>query len=195
MGTIYVLKNTINKKCYVGQTGRFLAQRFSWHRSSKNNSAISSAIHKYGWDRFERFVFFVPNDILNELEIEMIRRLNSILHGYNLTDGGDGGWHHTENVKKKMSKRMRGPRNPNFGKIFSEEHVRHLKESHLGINHRDETKEKIRASTMGSGNHAFGKSKSLEQRKKISESKIGQHRGDTWILLGGKRIWMKRGTG
>jgi hypothetical protein len=52
------------------------------------------------------------------------------------------GKHPTQITLKKMSLRMMGKNNPNFGKHFSKEHIQKLKISHLGKKQSDETKKK-----------------------------------------------------
>lgn len=95
-GTIYIIKNKINKKVYIGQTTININERFKQHMK---NSTINSkkqkfyrAIKKYGRKNF--YIEALENDIdenkLNEKEIYYIDKYNSFFDGYNSTKGGKG---------------------------------------------------------------------------------------------------------
>ena len=45
---IYIVKNTINKKCYIGQTWQNLDRRFYEHKKQKKCPKLFNAINKYG---------------------------------------------------------------------------------------------------------------------------------------------------
>jgi group I intron endonuclease len=85
---IYEIKNKINGKIYIGQ-----------HSSNELNTYYGSgklikyAIDKYGIENFERTILEIcsSKDELNEREKYWIKEKNSIINGYNLTDGGTGG--------------------------------------------------------------------------------------------------------
>lgn len=103
-GDIYVITNLINGKQYVGQSkalrGGYL-YRWSQHvndsKKTSRQSAISSAIAKYGVENFkidliERRVFKHELDCikwLNSTEISYIKKLNSFEDGYNCSIGGE----------------------------------------------------------------------------------------------------------
>lgn len=95
-GLIYIIKNKINDKVYIGQTTSNLKTRFSQHckKSTINNRhyKIYNAIKKYGRDNF--YIELLENNIplveLNEKEIEYIEKYDSFKNGYNSTKGGDG---------------------------------------------------------------------------------------------------------
>ena len=126
---IYILKNKINGKIYVGQTA-VLKQRIHHHRYCGKNpktgerSVIHKAIKKYGFDNFELSKIECPIHELNEMEIEMIKKLNSkVPNGYNLSDGGEGvrGFKLTEEQRKKISEKKKGiPLTEEAKKIISE---------------------------------------------------------------------------
>lgn len=92
---MYLLRNKINGKCYVGQTVN-LAKRFQKHRDEARHHtsgmAVGFAIEKYGWDAFEKYVLeqcSSPEE-LNAAEEYWIAKHNSIFpHGYNIERGGD----------------------------------------------------------------------------------------------------------
>lgn len=125
IGYIYIIKNTINDKVYIGKTTQGIDVRFKQHKSGLNNqnpkrqSYLKNAMKKYGVDNFyyEELYRCEIDDIdelnthLSQKEIEFIKQYNA--HGdggYNLTDGGDGssygesnlffGKKHTDKTKK-----------------------------------------------------------------------------------------------
>ena len=95
-GLIYIIKNTINDKVYIGQTTTTLKTRFAQHRKKSVISSrfykLYNAIRKYGKDKFyiELLEKDIPINKLNEREIYYIDKFNSCNSGYNTTKGGDG---------------------------------------------------------------------------------------------------------
>lgn len=151
MGMIYIFKNKLNYKCYVGQTVQPLKDRISAHIATRN-SLLGRAIRKYGRDAFDSFEFRgIPVHLLDYAEINMIRRIGSISpRGYNLSLGGNGnsgglsashrakiglkhrGRHLSEETKKKLSIAHLGIPSPNKGMHQSEEAKRKSSLSHMG---------------------------------------------------------------
>ena len=95
-GIIYIIKNKLNDKVYIGQTTTNIKTRFNQH--CKNSTLKSrhyklyNAIKKYGKDKFYIEILEQGVDInkLDEREIYYIEKYNSYLKGYNSTKGGDG---------------------------------------------------------------------------------------------------------
>ena len=89
--TIYLHKNKINGKCYVGQTSQSLSAR--WGREGyhyKEQSLFYRAILKYGWDNFEHLVLEenIPMEKADERECYWGIKYNSLSpNGYNLILG------------------------------------------------------------------------------------------------------------
>jgi hypothetical protein len=82
-GTIYIIKNKINNKLYVGQTIKSFEDRLQDHING--NQFIDRFINKYGIDNFEVYVYYnIPIILLNYFETKLIYKLNSISsNGYN----------------------------------------------------------------------------------------------------------------
>ena len=114
MGTIYKITCLINGKAYVGQTRQSFKRRITEHKrdSSKGRPGIDAAIAKYGWANFTAEIIEVcPVEMLNEREMYWIAKLNSkVPHGYNLTDGGDGGrgCSPSAETRAKISAKLKG---------------------------------------------------------------------------------------
>lgn len=117
-GIIYIIKNIINNKSYIGQTlsygsnGRKLGinKRFKTHiNNSKNNKnscrILENAIRKYGSENFVIIEICKCNiENLNSNEIKYIKIFNTVSpNGYNLQTGGGNGRKHNESTKKLMS--------------------------------------------------------------------------------------------
>jgi group I intron endonuclease len=88
MGIIYLIKNKINEKCYIGQTTYSLKKRFREHCQS--HSLIGKALREYGAINFEKLVIKdIKNEKLNEEEVSFINEYNCIApNGYNIEKGG-----------------------------------------------------------------------------------------------------------
>jgi group I intron endonuclease len=113
---IYILKNINNGKVYVGQSidieNRFNDHFKSLRNNNHTNKYLQAVYNKYGEDIFECGIIEVCDENeLDDREIYWISYLNSNdnQYGYNLTIGGDGtrGYVYTEEVKKKMSQKMK----------------------------------------------------------------------------------------
>lgn len=125
---IYIIKNLINGKFYVGESLN-ISQRMCSHRGRKNQQMISKAIHKYGIDNFDVTVYYMPNfdkKSLISLEEQVIQKFNSLCpSGYNVCKKGidNSGVKMTDASKKKMSqnsflKGKRGASNPRSKPVF-----------------------------------------------------------------------------
>ena len=95
--SIYIIRNTINDKVYIGQTTMTVRERFTCHMKPSNTKKktsykIYNAINKYGSDKF--YVETLENNIdlskINDVEISYIDKFDSYYNGYNSTKGGDG---------------------------------------------------------------------------------------------------------
>lgn len=141
------------------------------------------ALKKYGVNNFELVLVEdnIPEELVDNKEKEYIMKYNTFFKnnlGYNMTLGGQGvhGYSHTDETKKKLSEKLHQTwidmkinnpdeykkqckiRSDNLkGKLFSEEHKQHIKDSiqrnkdngtyvnaFKGRKHSEETIEKIR---------------------------------------------------
>ena len=120
---IYIFKNNINGKCYIGQAislRKRLKQHLNNVRTHKYDLPLYRAIYKYGFHNFTVDILesFIPENISNEelikkldkLEIKYIEEYDSYNNGYNCTKGGDYGvlgLKMTEQQKKNISKAVK----------------------------------------------------------------------------------------
>lgn len=95
--SIYIIKNKVNDKVYIGQTTMTVRERFMCHMKpstakKKGNYKIYNAVNKYGSDKF--YVETLEDNIVlsdvNKRETFYIDMFNSYYEGYNSTKGGDG---------------------------------------------------------------------------------------------------------
>ena len=182
MRFIYLAKNLINGKCYVGQTKDF-QNRVKGHLNEADAGkgyAFHAAIRKHGK---ENFVFEVieecDDDDVNERECIWIERFDSFKRGYNLTSGGGCCFQFSEetiqkirNANSNLSEEQRYIKGSAFrGKHLTEEHKQKLREANKGKIPPcyEETRRKRSESMKGKNTSP----KSAEHRQKLSEA----HRG------------------
>ena len=104
--TVYIHRNKINNKAYVGQTNQKVENRWGKGSIYKPCVLFYRAIQKYGWDNFEHIVFVSgltqkEADVMEKGLIALFNTTNPSL-GYNIKQGGDN---HSlsEETKKKIS--------------------------------------------------------------------------------------------
>ena len=148
---IYIWRNKVNGKQYVGQAKNFRQRtkehkRVSFNENQKYdyNVPLHCAIRKYGIKNFEVCILeFNLNDYgeMNQKEIYYIEKFDTLANkkGYNVANGGKNtnkfaGKTEEEmrEISKKMSEAMKGENNPNYGKKLSEETKRKISEAKKG---------------------------------------------------------------
>jgi len=133
--TIYLRRNLVNGKCYVGQTKDFKKREWQWKclKSHYANPNIDEDRELYGLDKFTVEILAETDnrDEAFEIEQRFIADYNSIYpNGYNISTGGYGysgvegywkGKHLSEEVKQKISDAKKGKNNPMYGKLNRED--------------------------------------------------------------------------
>lgn len=94
--SIYIHKNKVNNKMYIGMTNRKLETRFGKEgKNYKNSIRFYNAIQKYGWENFEHILLLsgLSRQQAEEKEKEIIAKYNTTNNefGYNISKGGTGG--------------------------------------------------------------------------------------------------------
>lgn len=165
---VYMHKNKINGKVYIGLTGRKPEYRWSNGNGYKHNPYFYSAIQKYGWDGFEHKIIKdnLTEQEAQDLEVSLISKYDSTnrLYGYNVLLGGNLGTLGVEmskETRQKMSESRMGKLNHFYGK-----------------QHTDKSKEKMSIAKIGKycGENSwnYGKHVSDETKKKISDFNKGK---------------------
>lgn len=92
-GIIYCYTNTVNGKCYVGQTvneGLRKVQHLRDALSYNKQTAFARAIRKYGIDKFQyNIIETVAISLLNDRETYWIEQFEGYTKGYNSTKEGN----------------------------------------------------------------------------------------------------------
>lgn len=114
---IYLLRNKINGKCYVGQTTKDVNERLRGHRNkatckTPGRLPITLAIRKHGWSAFDKFVLETCDTVeaLDAAERYWITHYDCLApQGYNLESGGGKAIReiHPE-TRRKLSEASRG---------------------------------------------------------------------------------------
>lgn len=120
MCSIYVIKNSVNDKVYVGQTWRTIERRFQTHLQNSTAShcvKLRRAVNKYGKENFriELLTICHSQEMADYWEIFFIRKFSSIKRGYNILEFANSrkGTKHSAKTKKRMSTARKGEGNAN----------------------------------------------------------------------------------
>jgi len=148
---VYIIRNTINSKVYVGQTWNTIEQRFSRHKRSKDSIKLHHAMNKYGSNNFYIELLVSCNDqrLADSLEKFWIISFNSIDNGYNIREGGLGG-RLSEETKRKISK-------AHLGKKISQETKNKLSKINTGKIISQDIRDKLSIANSGANSHLYGK--------------------------------------
>lgn len=169
IGKIYIHKNKLNGKCYVGQTTWKPASK-RWGKNGiqyRPETIFGKAISKYGWDNFEHIVMpqeYNSPEELNKAEIEMIKELDSFYNGYNMTTGGDM-FIKSKEVGSKISKSK-------MGHHVSEETREKLRKANLGKKVSEETRIKMIMNNKRTKHTELSKKKLRDTHKKVKVDKF-----------------------
>lgn len=124
---IYIIKNKITNKVYIGQSKK-LDKRYDSHlyrlkRKEHHNEILQRAFDKYSIVNFEFSILeeIIDEQLLNEREKYWIDFYGGINceSVYNLKDPLLN--EHSDYVKKKQKIKMTGENNPNYGKKWTQE--------------------------------------------------------------------------
>ena len=165
--TIYMHKNKLNGKIYIGQTSQEPRKRWDNGRGYIDCSRFYNAILKYGWDNFEHIILYqnLSQEEANILEEKLIKQYNTQNDnfGYNIKAGG-ANRHHSEETKRKIG---------NANKI-----------SLKGKKWTEHQRKIISKMFTGEGNPFYGKHHSEETKKKISKNRKGKCTGSEHWMYG-----------
>jgi group I intron endonuclease len=167
---VYIHRNKINDKKYIGITKRTTIERWgsNGQRYKRSNPYFYNAIEKYGWENFEHIIYaegLSKNDACN-IEIKLIKeyKTQEKEFGYNIESGGTSA-HMSDETKQKISKALKGNKNGQ-GIKCSEEKKKKISEAQKGRKLTEEHKLKLSLAKKGKSH----KSPSIETRNKISKS-------------------------
>ena len=150
---IYKITNQINGKVYIGQTINYKKRskaHFSYLVSNKHhNMYLQNAFNKHGKDAFAiELIKECSIDELDKLEIEHILEYNASneVFGYNLIEGGQKYRFFSDDVKKRVSLKLKGRK-------FTDEHRKRISESQKGKLISKQAIEKMKFTKKKNGSH------------------------------------------
>ena len=202
-GYVYLVKNLIDGKMYLGITEDDFDTRYSGNiAKNTHNEHLKRSIEKYGIENFEinkEFDVAYTEDDLYDLEDMYMCIYNTIdsRYGYNKQRSGSkhkGHGKQNEETRHKISEKLKGKP----GKPHTEETKRKMSESRKGKPKSEEHKRKLSESKKG-------KPKSEEHKRKMSKKVIcletlqifdNAKKAGEWCGVGGTAInnHLKGGT-
>lgn len=107
--TVYIHRNKINNKTYIGITKQKPEDRWREGLGYKTQKKFWKAIQKYGWNNFEHIIFStnLSEKEASLLEQDLIKKFDSIKNGYNVSPGGST-TNHSQETLEKMRQSMLG---------------------------------------------------------------------------------------
>ena len=126
-GRVYIIKNKVNNKVYVGQTTQTVEERWKYHkRASRDKNKIQykfyKAINDIGIDNFycEILEDNILEEKLEEKEVYYISLYDSFKNGYNSTPGGKGGMIITSKLDEEniINEYLKGKSSNEIGKEY-----------------------------------------------------------------------------
>jgi group I intron endonuclease len=180
--TIYVIRNRVNEKVYVGQTWKNLKHRFAQHTQSTWCRKLANAIKCHGKGNFyiKPLAYCGTQEAADLVERFFIKVFDCIQKGYNLREGGESGHLASEETRRRMSYAKKGKKPSNFEMLHSPESRQKQRLALKGnTNHKgklasDETKAKMSASHKGLPGTRTGSKVTEETRRKISKKLAGE---------------------
>ena len=181
---VYMHKNKLNNKVYIGITSKSLSERFRNGNGYNYNAHFKSAINKYGWDGFEHILIAdnLTSEQAFEMEKSLIAKYDSTCRekGYNVSFGGEMGmigYHHTAEAKQKMSDNHWSKRGKSklLGTKLPEYRIEQLRKRKgelspwYGKHHTEETKRKISDSNKGEKAYWHNHKMTEEHKQHIAE--------------------------
>lgn len=136
-GKIYKIVNSVNDKIYVGSTCSKLCKRMVAHRSCANSkrdkdTKFYKSMNEIGVENFKIILIKdYPCDNYAQLLAEEYKTMKELIeNGEELYNDFIGVM--SEEQREKISKSLKGEKNPNFGKKLSDETKKRMSEAHKG---------------------------------------------------------------
>lgn len=106
---IYVIRNNVNDKVYVGQTWFTTKKRCGGWHGYRDGTPLKKAVEELGKDNFyyEEICSTLTQSNADYLERYFIKLFDSFENGYNATPGGMSYGTHSEASKKIMSEKAK----------------------------------------------------------------------------------------
>lgn len=114
---VYCHLNKVNGKMYIGKASNTQKR---WAPSGyRHCQKMYNAIQKYGWDNFEHIIIVdgLSQEQADLIEIELIKKYDTIQNGYNIRSGGRH-YEISEETKQKLRAFNLSAKNPNAKKVI-----------------------------------------------------------------------------
>lgn len=157
---VYIHRNMVNQKVYIGMTSRRAKQRWKRGNGYKLQPEFYREIEEYGWDNFEHIVIAenLTKEQAGALERELINEFDSAdsAYGYNIALGGEGTESFSDEYKKRLSEAQK--------RRYEDDSVRERQKSILAKYCHSSEADAKRAATLKK------RYENPNERKKISDS-------------------------
>lgn len=169
---IYLLRNTVNDKTYVGKTARTPEKRFIEHvdASKQKRTYLQKSMSKHGAENFVVEILEAVDDesLLDTKEKYWIAKLNP---EYNMTKGGEGGnttIKYTEERKRERSKKSSASIKKMWESMTEYERKQRMRKTHSKTDYKGYS-EKLSVSRK----EYFAKETEEQRAIRIEKAKIG----------------------
>lgn len=132
---IYIIKNTINSKIYIGQSinlnSRISNHKYCLRKNIHRNNYLQNEYNKYKEKIFEfKILEYCSIDKLDEREVFWIKYFDSLnrQNGYNLESGGNK----NKIISKETRNKKIGKNNPMYGKKHKKEIIEFIRNNNKG---------------------------------------------------------------
>lgn len=172
---VYMHRNKINNKCYIGITKQYPEDRWQNGLGYRINKHFWNAIKTYKWENFEHIIFEegLTKEEAAKKEILLIALYDTTNPecGYNISTGGECG---SAGVKRSDDFKQR-LHDVNIGKHLSEETKKKLSQQRKGkkrnIIYSIDARRNISESKKGNKNPNYGKPLTEERKIIISQAR------------------------
>jgi group I intron endonuclease len=154
---LYLIRNKINGKVYVGQTKNFVKRKINHVNAARSGSEypLYRSMRKHGIENFEFSILEECSDeLVNDREKHWVSQYDSYIaeKGYNLTRGGSCKPENETLRNLKLSERFSGAGNPMYGVDRHGE-----KSAFWGKHHTDDTRRRISEAQRGDKGPMYGR--------------------------------------
>lgn len=160
---VYIIKNSVTSKVYIGVTSRGINLRFREHLNSYDNGLttdFSKAINRIGKEKFYVELLETCDETnFKDREIFYIQKYsaNDVNFGYNVTEGGDANPMHLAHIRKKQKAATNTPEFKEF-----------QRKKGLAFRHTQEAKDLVRQRNLASPEKFVPQLLAYNNSKKIS---------------------------